>query len=80
MQYKKTGIVWQDKQHVKISERWKQWRLKVRFQEDVVESSLRKLRRRQYDLLQRLESIVLEFWKENEEFDYLLKTAEAHNY
>ena len=34
---------------------------KVRFQEDVVESSLRKLRRRQYDLLQRLESIVLEF-------------------
>ena len=53
---------------------------KVRFQEDVVESSLRKLRRRQYDLLQRLESIVLEFWKENEQFDYLLKTAEAHNY
>ena len=53
---------------------------KVRFQEDVVESSLRKLRRRQHDLLQRLESIVSGFKTEEEEFDYLLKTAEAHIY
>ena len=53
---------------------------KVRFQEDVVESSLRKLRRRQHDLLQRLESIVSGFTTEEEEFDYLLKTAEAHIY
>ena len=53
---------------------------KVRFQEDVVESSLRKLRRRQHDLLQRLESIVSGFTTEEEDFDYLLKTAEAHIY
>ena len=53
---------------------------KVRFQEDVVESSLRKLRRRQHDLLQRLESIASGFTTEEEEFDYLLKTAEAHIY
>ena len=53
---------------------------KVRFPEDVVESSLRKLRRRQHDLLQRLESIVSGFTTEDEEFDYLLKTAEAHNH
>ena len=53
---------------------------KVRFQEDVVESSLRKLRRRWHDLLQRLESIVSGFATEDEEFDYLLKTAEAHNH
>ena len=53
---------------------------KIRFLEDVVESSLRKLRRRQHDLLQRLESIVSGFTTEDEEFDYLLKTAEAHNH
>ena len=53
---------------------------KVRFPEDVVESSLRKLRRRRHDLLQRLESIVSGFATEDEEFDYLLKTAEAHNH
>ncbi|CAH3159311.1 unnamed protein product, partial [Pocillopora meandrina] len=53
---------------------------KVRFLEDVVESSLCKLRRRQHDLLQRLESIVSGFTTEDEEFDYLLKTAEAHNH
>ena len=53
---------------------------KVRFQEDVVESSLRKLRKREHDLLQRLESIVSGFTTEDEEFDYLKKKAEAHNY
>ena len=53
---------------------------KVRFQEDVVESSLHKLRKREHDLLQRLESIVSGFTTEDEEFDYLLKTAEAHNH
>ena len=53
---------------------------KVRFQEDVVEFSLRKLRRRQDDLLQRFESIVSGFSEEDEEFNYLLKTAEAYNY
>ena len=44
---------------------------KVRFQEDVVESSLHKLREREHDLLQRLESIVSGFTTEDEEFDYL---------
>ena len=53
---------------------------KVRFQEDVVEFSLRKLRRRRDDLLQRFESIVSGFSEEDEEFNYLLKTAEAYNY
>ena len=53
---------------------------KVRFQEDVVESSLLKLRKREHDLLQRLESIVSGFTTEDEEFDYLKKKAEAHNY
>ena len=53
---------------------------KVRFQEDVVEYCLRKLRKREYDLLQRLESIVLGFSTEDEEFDYLLKIAEAYNH
>ena len=53
---------------------------KVRFPEDVVESSLRKLRRRRHDLLQRLESIVSGFATEDEEFDYLFKTTEAHNH
>ena len=53
---------------------------KVRFQEDVVEYSLRKLRKREHDLLQRLESIVLGFSTEDEEFDYLLKIAEAYNH
>ena len=52
---------------------------KVRFQEDVVEFSLRKLRRRRDDLLQRFESIVSGFSEEDEEFNYLLKTAEAYN-
>ncbi|CAH3159360.1 unnamed protein product [Pocillopora meandrina] len=42
---------------------------KVRFQEDVVQSSLRKLRKREHDLLQRLESIVSGFTAEDEEFD-----------
>ena len=53
---------------------------KVRFQEDVVESSLRKLRKREHDLLQRLESIVSGFTAEDEEFDYLLITAEVYLY
>ena len=53
---------------------------KVRFQEDVVEYCLRKLRKREHDLLQRLESIVLGFSTEDEEFDYLLKIAEAYNH
>ena len=53
---------------------------KVRFQEDVVESSLRKLRKREHDLLQRLESIVSGFTAEDKEFDYLLLTGEAHIY
>ena len=53
---------------------------KVRFPEDVVESSLRKLRRRRHDLLQRLENIVSGFATEDEEFDYLFKTTEAHNH
>ena len=53
---------------------------KVRFQEDVVDFSLRKLRRRRDDLLQRFESIVSGFSEEDEEFNYLLKTAEAYNY
>ena len=53
---------------------------KVRFQEDVVESSLRKLRKREHDLLQRLESIVSGHIAEDEEFDYLLLTREAHIY
>ena len=53
---------------------------KVRFQEDVVEFSLRKLRRRRDDLLQRFESIVSGFSEEDKEFNYLLKTAEAYNY
>ena len=53
---------------------------KIRFPLDVVESSLRKLRRRRHDLLQRLESIVSGFATEDEEFYYLLKTAEAHNH
>ena len=53
---------------------------KVRFQEDVVEFSLRKLRRRRDDLLQRFESIVSGFSEEDEELNYLLKTAEAYNY
>ena len=52
----------------------------VRFQEDVVEFSLRKLRRRRDDLLQRFESIVSGFSEEDEEFNYSLKTAEAYNY
>ena len=53
---------------------------KVRFQEDVVESSLRKLLKREHDLLQRLESIVSGHIAEDEEFDYLLLTREAHIY
>ena len=53
---------------------------KVRFQEDIVESSLRKLRKREHDLLQRLESIVSGFTAEDEEFDYLLITAEVYLY
>ena len=53
---------------------------KVRFQEDVVEFSLRKLRRRRDDLLKQFESIVSGFSEEDEEFNYLLKTAEAYNY
>ena len=53
---------------------------KVRFQEDVVESSLRKLRKREHDLLQRLESIVSGYIAEDKEFAYLLLTGEAHIY
>ena len=53
---------------------------KVRFREDVVESSFRKLRKREHDLLQRLESIVSGFTAEDEEFDYLLITAEVYLY
>ncbi|PFX11499.1 Polycystic kidney disease protein 1-like 2 [Stylophora pistillata] len=53
---------------------------KVRFQEDIVESSLCKLRKRKHDLLQRLERIVSGFSEEDEDFHYLLKTAEARNF
>lgn len=52
---------------------------KVRFQEDVVESSLRKLGRRKHDLLERLERIVSELSEEDEDFNLLLKTAKARN-
>ncbi|XP_022796723.1 polycystic kidney disease 2-like 2 protein [Stylophora pistillata] len=53
---------------------------KVRFQEDIVESSLCKLRRRKHDLLQRLERIVSGFSEEDEDFHYLLKTAEVRHF
>ncbi|XP_022803339.1 polycystic kidney disease protein 1-like 2 [Stylophora pistillata] len=53
---------------------------KVRFQEDVIESSFRKLRKRKQDLLQRLNRIVSGFSEEDREFDDLLKAAEAQNY
>ena len=55
-------------------------RKKVRFEEDVVESSLRKLSKKEHDLLQRLESIVSGHIAEDEEFDYLLLTREANSY
>lgn len=53
---------------------------KIRFQEDVVESSFRKLRRRKHDLLRRLERIMSGFSGEDEDFHHLLKTAEARNF
>ena len=52
-------------------------RKKVRFQEDVANSHLRKLEKRGYELFQRLDRVMAGFSKEDEEYHYLMETMRA---
>ena len=52
-------------------------RKKVRFQEDVANSHLRKLEKRGYELFQRLDRVMAGFSKEDEEYHYLKETMRA---
>ena len=59
-------------EHCKVKKR-----KKVRFQEDVANSHLRKLEKREYDLFQRLDRVMAGFSKEDEEYHYLMETMRA---
>ena len=55
-------------------------RKKVRFQEDVANSHLRKLEKRGYELFQRLDRVMAGFSKEDEEYRYLMETTRAYDF